>query len=58
VKQPKTFEQLLAEEMAKGTRGGIIAEKESPSKQIQNGSSTQKKDFLKRKTQTLPPKIP
>jgi len=32
VSKPKTFEQLLEEEMAKGNQGGIIAIEKSPSK--------------------------
>lgn len=33
VSKPKTFEELLEEEMAKGNAGGIIANPRSPSKQ-------------------------
>ena len=30
VKKPKTFDELLEEEMAKGAGGGIIVEEEKP----------------------------
>lgn len=49
VSKPKTFEELLEEEMAKGNAGGIIANPRSPSKQHQDGSAAGKKEFLKRK---------
>lgn len=32
VSKPKTFEELLEEEMAKGNAGGIVANPRSPSK--------------------------
>lgn len=53
VSKPKTFEELLEEEMRKGSGGGIIAEEQtSPSRQKQTGTAvTSKKQFLKRKTQ-------
>ena len=47
--KPKTFEELLEEEMAKGNAGGIVANPRSPHKQHQDGSAAGKKDFLKRK---------
>lgn len=51
VSKPKTFEQLLEEEMAKGAAGGIVAENTMPSKQKQEGTAVPKKEFLRRKTQ-------
>lgn len=49
VSKPKTFEELLEEEMAKGNAGGIVANPRSPSKLHQDGSAAGKKEFLKRK---------
>lgn len=40
VNKPKTFEELLEEEMAKGNGGGIVAESKSPSKLRQDGTAT------------------
>ena len=53
VSKPKTFEQLLEEEMRKGNGGGIVAEEQtSPSRQKQTGTAVaSKKQFLRRKTQ-------
>ena len=49
VSKPKTFEELLEEEMAKGNAGGIVANPRSPNRQHQDGSAAAKKEFLKRK---------
>lgn len=40
--------------MAKGNAVGISAEQRTPSKHKQDGSSVQKREFLKRKTQQAP----
>ena len=51
-KAPKTFEQLLEEEMAKGAGGGgIVAQpQQSPSKAKQTDSALPKRDFLRKNT--------
>lgn len=51
VSKPKTFEELLEEEMAKGNAGGIVANvtQRSPNREQQIGSAAQKREFLKRK---------
>lgn len=53
-KAPKTFEQLLEEEMAKGTGGGGIVQaqpqQQSPSKAKQTDSALPKRDFLRKNT--------
>jgi len=55
VSKPKTFEQLLAEEMTKGNGAGGIIARESPSRQRQDMTAQRnKKDFLKRKTTPTP----
>lgn len=52
VSKPKTFEELLEEEIAKGgSGGGIVAESSSPKRQIRNGTAVEKKEFLRRKTE-------
>jgi len=56
VSKPKTFEELLEEEMARGTQGGIVAETASPARHKQDGTAVQKREFLKRKTNmNMPP---
>ena len=50
--RPKTFEELLEEEMSKGTgAGGIIA----PAMQKQDDTASNKREFLKKKSAGLPP---
>ena len=50
--RPKTFEELLEEEMSKGTgAGGIIA----PAMQRQDDTASNKREFLKKKSSALPP---
>lgn len=44
VNKPKTFEELLEEELANGAGGGIVVEKPKPP------IKSQKKEFLKRKS--------
>lgn len=52
VKKPKTFEELLEEEMAKGAGGGIKVEEEKP-----KPKPPAQREFLKRKSTqvTVPP---
>ena len=49
ITKPKTFEELLEEEMQKGQDGGGIVAHKPPSMQAQTGTS-KAKEFLKRKT--------
>ena len=56
VSKPKTFEELLEQEMAKGGKGGGIEAKpgdhvsKPPAKSLQVGTSQPKREFLKRKS--------
>ena len=56
VSKPKTFEELLEEEMRKGNGGGIVnhtqSQQKSPSRQKQTGTAVHsQKEFLKRRSQ-------